>query len=129
MTSIIERNKVDKIPDIHDWEILGVNVNRFTHVAEICLHYPDKKNDALLRLYDVQKFFLSKMMLQNVILDVLLFETSDNSDYFTHCCQLLRIKPSEFDKNDKQNILYLEPSVGAELACSFARLEFLDIAH
>ena len=115
-----------QIPDLHDWEIFGISINRFNKTAEIILHFPDKGSDAILRLEGVQKFFLSGLMIQNVILDVLIFEKASNSDYFMRSCQLLRIKPSDFEQEVEQKILYVEPTVGAELACCFSHFKFVE---
>ena len=115
-----------QISDLHDWEIFGVNINRFNKTAEVILHLPDKGSDAILRLQGVQKFFLSGMMVQNVILDVLIFEESSNSDYFMRSCQLLKVKPSEFEQQVEHKILYIEPTVGTELACYFSHFKLIE---
>lgn len=117
-----------RIPTLHDWEILGINVSRFTKTAEIILYSPEKDANAVLRFNGVQRFFLSEMMFQNVILDVLLFDEVSDSDYFKRSCQLVGIKPSNFGQRKEFKLIYFEPSVGAELACYFSDFEFIEYA-
>lgn len=121
-----QNEKELQIQTLHDWEILGVNVSRFTRTAEITLYSPDQDAKKVLRFSGVQKFFLSEMMLQNVILDVILFDTVSDSDYFKRGCQLLEINASNFGKEKESMLIYVEPSVGAELACFFSEFEFID---
>jgi len=118
--------KKDQLPDLHDWEILGVRIDRFSRIAEITLHFPDEGRNAILRFYEVKKFFLSEMRIQNVILDMLLFDARSESDYFIRSCQLLGINPPDFDQQSGQKVLYIEPSVGVEMACCFSHFEYIE---
>ena len=123
--SDLNRNE-PQVPALHDWEILGVNVSRFTRTAEITLYLPDNDAKAVLQLNGVQRFFLSEMMFQNVILDVLLFDEVNDSNYFKRGCQLLGIRSSSFGQEKGLKLIYFEPAVGAELACSFSEFEFTE---
>ncbi|HHJ39741.1 MAG TPA: hypothetical protein ENJ86_09815 [Methylothermaceae bacterium] len=125
MMSAKKKNEL-QISTLHDWEILGVNVSRFTRTAEIILYLPDKDKKIILRFKGVQRFFLSEMMFQNVILDVLLFDKVSDSDYFKRGCELLEIKPPYFEQEKQFKLIYFEPSVGAELACYFSDFEFIE---
>ncbi len=120
--SMNDNNKV--LPELHDWEIIRVSSDRFNETIEINLHFPETDEYASLLLEGVKQFFLSGMMIQNVILDLLLFETKSNSDYFKYCCNLLNIDPSVFSEAAKTKIIYFEPSVGAELACCFTNFKY-----
>ncbi len=116
-----------QVPSLHDWEILGVNVSRFTRKAEIILYSPDKDTEAVLRLNGVQRFFLSEMMLQNVILDVQLFDEINDSDYLERGLRLLGMESFNFGQEKGLKLIYFEPSVGAELTCCFSEFEFIEI--
>lgn len=114
------------VSSLHDWEILGVNICRYTKIAELSLYFPGNDAKTVLRISGIRRFILSGMMLQNVILDVLLFDEVIDSDYFEHCCQLLDIESSIFEQENGLKLIYFEPSVGAELACCFSDYEFIE---
>ena len=112
------------LPDLHDWEIVKVATDRITLTVEIVLNLPETNEKAVLLLWGVSSFYLSGMLIQNVILDLLLFENDSESDYLKYCCSLLKITPSIFKTYSKNKIIYFEPSVGAEIACCFADYSF-----
>ena len=108
--------------NFHDWEIVGVSIDRNKATAEIFIVKPGT-NEGVSFLFDgVRKFYLSNMMIQNVILDLLLFEKASDSDYFGHCCSLLDIDASEYGNLFSGKMIYIEPSVGAEIACYYEEM-------
>ena len=114
------------LPDLHDWEIIEIALDRFKHTIKIVLMMPETNEKKTLLLRGVSKFFLTGMAIQNVILDLILFEEDSESAYFKHCCSVLKITPSTFANNENNKIIYFEPSVGAEIACCFTEHSFDD---
>lgn len=114
---------IEKLKKLHDWEIVAVSVDRKKFCLKIALAMPKTNEQTFLIFEGVSRFFLAGMTTQNVILDVLLFEEEDESDYFNHSISLLGIDGSDL-KNNKKKIVYFEPSVGAEMACFFSDLKF-----
>jgi hypothetical protein len=115
------------LPDLHDWEIKGILTDHHTQSVIIQLQFVktnERVETANLILKGVSHFHACEMMLQNVILDALVFETAVESNYFAYCKKVLHITNNFFNENNKVKILYLEPSVGVELACSFTEIEF-----
>jgi len=112
------------LPDLHDWEIIEIALDRFKHTIKFVLTMPATNEKKTLILQGVSKFFLTGMAIQNVILDLILFEEDSDSDYFKHCCSILKIAPSSFANNKSDKIIYFEPSVGAEIACCFTDYSF-----
>ena len=112
------------LPLLHDWEIVGVSIDGTNNTVNIFMNMPVTQEQGRLYLSGVSHLFISKMMMQNVILDVLLFDSAIDSDYFSHCCSLLNIDSSFFQGNTENKIIYFEPSVGAEIACCFKELSF-----
>ena len=117
------------LPNLHDWEIVEVAIDRFNHTVKIVLKMPATNEQKSLILRGVSRFYLSGMTIQNVILDLLLFEEAIESDYFEHCCSVLKIDASIFIDDSKNKILYFEPSVGAEIAICFKDFSFIDCAR
>lgn len=113
-----------ELPDMHDWEIEGVNADRFGNTVKIFLNIPANDEKSSLTLRGVKRFFLSNMAMQNVILDLLIFNEIEDSDYFGHCCRILKIESSIFRSEKNIKLIYFEPSVGAELACCFTDFNF-----
>lgn len=101
------------ITSMHDWEITGIVTDR--EKKQVQLHLKTFAGESVaLTLVGVKKLIVSGMTIQNVILDPLLFDKSTRSDDFFYCCRKLGISPLDFD-GGKSLILYLEPSVGAEI--------------
>lgn len=114
------------LPNLHDWEVVEIAVDRFRHTVKIVLKMPETNEQKSLFLRGVSRFYLSGMTMQNVILDLLLFENVSESDYFGHCCSILKIDSSIFVDDSKNKIIYFEPSIGAEIACCFTDYSFHD---
>jgi len=112
------------LPDIHDWEINAILTDHNAQSVIIQLRFPETDQTASMILKGVSHFHAGNMRLQNVILDVLVFETAVESDYFEYCKKVLHIGNDFFSENNPVQILYVEPSVGVELACSFTEIEF-----
>ena len=112
------------LTNLHDWELVEIAIDRFDQTVKIILKMPETNEQKSLFFHGVKKFYLSGMTIQNVILDVLLFEKANESDYFEHCCSVLNIDSSIFIDDSKNKIIYFEPSVGAELACCFTEYSF-----
>ncbi|HEW97547.1 MAG: hypothetical protein DRR16_27710 [Candidatus Parabeggiatoa sp. nov. 3] len=112
------------LPDLHDWEIKAILTDHNVQSVIIQLLFPETDETASITLKGVTHFQASEMMLQNVILDVLVFKSVVESDYFEHCKKVLDIRNDFFSENNNVKILYVEPSVGVELACSFTEIEF-----
>jgi len=111
--------------ELHDWEIACISSNRSNKVIKICLKMPQTSEEKILRLINVSHFYLNEMTIQNVILDVILFDKQHkNEDYFSHVCSVLKIKPTFFLEHPDSKIIYFEPSIGAELACCFSDYSF-----
>jgi len=108
--------------NFHDWEIVGVSIDRNQATAEIFIIKPETNESVSFRFEGVRKFYLSNMMIQNVILDLLIFEKASDSDYFGHCCSLLDIDASEYKNLSPGKMIYIEPSVGAEFACFYEEM-------
>ncbi|WP_020590762.1 hypothetical protein [Kiloniella laminariae] len=109
----------------HDWEITGLDINRENKTLAVKLWFPDTDEKVHLLLEGVSRFSCSGAMLQNVILDFLVFEKHSESNYLKYCYKVLDIDSSVFcthgsDENNK--ILFIEPSVGMELACCYQLL-------
>jgi hypothetical protein len=117
----------DLIPDLHDWEITGLDINREVKEIVIKLWFPDTDEKAQLLLEGVSRFSCSGVMLQNVILDFLVFEKNSESDYLKYCYKALNIDSSVFvirDSDENNKVLFIEPSVGMELACCYKSLTY-----
>ncbi|MEX2964344.1 hypothetical protein [Microbulbifer sp. TYP-18] len=104
-----------KLTELHDWEIRRIEVEHESKSAKLLLHYPVTNQNAIVNIDGIKRFFASGMMLQNVILDVLIFESYSSSDYLEHCKKLLNLNTATFDKGTV--VFYIEPSVGVEVAC------------
>lgn len=101
--------------DLHDWEIRSIDVNHEIKSLKLSLLEPVGNKNAILTCNEVKRFCATGMMLQNVILDVLIFEENIASDYFEHCKKMLNLKTVSFDSHPY--IIYIEPSVGIEVVC------------
>jgi len=108
--------------NFHDWEIVGVSIDRNQATAEIFIVKPETHEGVSFYFEGVRKFYLSNMMIQNVILDLLIFEKASESDYFGHCCSLLDIDTLEYENLYPGKMIYIEPSVGAEIACFYEEI-------
>ena len=111
--------------NLHDWELIEIAINRSCNTINIFLHMPKTSQLKFLSLEGVIQFYLSGMAMQNVILDSQLFEGPNESDYFKYCCSILKIDTSLVTEKRKK-VIYLEPSVGAEMACCFADYKIQD---
>ena len=122
-------NDSNKFPSLHDWEIVKVTIDRFSDKVALRFHEPTANRFSDLLFGGVNNIYLSGMTKQNVILDVMIFTKPDNSDYYVRCCELLKETSPFSDKNgvtDKdRKVIYIEPSVGAELVCSFTTMDFI----
>lgn len=117
----------DLKPDFHDWEITGLDIDRETKEVVIKLWFPDSGEKARLFLNGVSRLSCSGVMLQNVILDFLVFEKHSESDYLKFCYKTLSIDSSVFairDTDENNKVLFVEPSVGMELACCYRTLVY-----
>lgn len=112
-------SEILNLPDLHDWEINEVRVNHSLKTVD--LYLSDPINGQRIKLYfnGVKKLYISGMMIQNVILDFLMFDGDSSSEYFNYCKEMLGISEVESDFF----ILYIEPSVGMEVVCYFHYLE------
>jgi hypothetical protein len=104
---------------LHDCEIIGIFTDRNNNFVEITIAMIENDDRLCIILHNVSHFFMSHMLTQNVILDLLLFDSHSESDYFFHCCDILDIDPENFNFNKNTKIIYFEPSIGAEIACCF----------
>ena len=104
-----------KLTELHDWEIRRVEVEHESKSAKLHLYYPVTNKKAMVNLDGIRRFHASGMMLQNVILDVLIFESDSSSNYLDHCKKLLNLNTATFDNGAV--VFYIEPSVGVEIAC------------
>lgn len=123
-------NDSNTFPSLHDWEIVKVTIDRFSDKVALRFHEPTANRFFDLLLGGVSNIYLSGMTKQNVILDVMIFTKPDSSDYYVRCCKLLKETSPFSDKNgatDKgRKVIYIEPSVGAELVCSFTIMDFIE---
>ncbi|SEB19024.1 hypothetical protein [Marinobacterium iners] len=110
--------------DLHDWEIYGLDINRDDRKIIINIWFPDTGSKAQIILEGVSKFLFNGAMLQNVILDVLIFEEASSSDYFKYGCKILNIDSSFFDGKEGFKLIYIEPSVGVELSCLCKKITY-----
>lgn len=117
-----------RLPNLHDWEIVSLEINNCGEEVVIGLFYPGSESRAQLVLGGVTHFVCSELRLQNVILDMMLFERNLDSDYLDYCYEVLDINCSVFDQNtilETSKIVFLESSVGAELACCCKFFDFM----
>ncbi|RFA30102.1 hypothetical protein CAI21_07835 [Alkalilimnicola ehrlichii] len=111
-------------PDLHDWEIVSVEVDRDGGVVSIDLCSEGRVEEGVLRFQGVKEFYLSGMRMQNVILDFVLFDTDVISEDFSRCCRLLGLDRLPVAVLHGDVMVYIEPSVGAELACRASSVSF-----
>ena len=112
------------LPDLHDWEITGVFVDRYESTVEITFISPERDKFSMLLLEGVTEYYLSNMIMQNVILDVMVFEENKDSVYLQHCYSILGLDEALFELGESNKIIYFEPSVGVEIACNYTRLHY-----
>jgi len=100
---------------LHDWEIISVSTDLIKKMLTIEVIQPEEKLYKKINFIDVFEFYLSKMRMQNVILDVMILKKNSNSDYYDYCLKLLNIEKLKVPSNF--SLIYFEPSVGVEIAC------------
>ena len=83
--------KLNKFKNLHDWEIINIATYFKIKTIKITIKHPEKDEFLILEFYDVLEIYISKMKLQNVILDVLVFEDSCDNEYFKYCLKILNI--------------------------------------
>lgn len=105
--------------DLHDWEIVGINISRHPKEVLIELELPEENKKILLTLKKVNSFFCSEFKLQNVILDCMIFEKHSISEYFRNGLDILGVNSEVFNESSKIKLVYFEPSNGALLICLF----------
>jgi len=113
-------NNNQRLHFLHDWEITCICTDRINNSVELYITNPDSNEKVLIIFHNVKSFYMSEMLMQNVILDVLLFEQIETSDYYIHCCKVLNIEHELLRLYHDNKIIYFEPSVGAEIACCFS---------
>lgn len=116
-----------QLAHLHDAEIFGVYIDRVNKTLILDLKLIDEEmySSKKLELSGVDDFYCTDFSYQNVILDVLIFNKADSSSYYSFCKNKLNIADDYFD-NGKHCILYIEPSTGAELACTFTNFKISD---
>ena len=110
-----------EVTDLHDWEIRSIHIDRESKTVSIGICFPPENRDIVLKLDGVRRFYASEMMLQNVILDVQIFSSDVESAYLVHCKKVLHLK--DFPSTDGLQVIYIEPSVGIEVACYCESIE------
>lgn len=112
--------------DLHDWEVVGIEINKkLTDEIYLKLENLELQKKITLILRGVTKFYASDMMVQNVILDVMLYTENEESSYFKFCREKLALNSNFFNENPDKKILYIEPSVGVEVASVIESFEIL----
>ena len=93
--------------------------------ANLTAYHPGTNKRATVKIDGVKRFHASGMMMQNVILDALIFESEVSCNYLDHCKKLLNLHTDTFDNNTL--VFYIEPSVGIEIACSCGSVDVIEI--
>ena len=114
-----------KLIELHDWEIKRIEAEHESKSAKLHLYYPVTNKKAIVSIDGIKRFYASGMMLQNVILDVLIFESDSSSDYLDHCKKLLNLNTATLDKGAV--VFYIEPSVGVEIACLCSHVDVTEL--
>ena len=107
--------KLIEFEKLHDWEIVNISTNLSNKLLIIEIIHPENGESKKIEFIDVFEMNISKVKLQNVILDVIIFEESCDSDYFKYCSKILNI--NDLTIFSEYCLIYFEPSVGAEIAC------------
>lgn len=107
--------KLIEFEKLHDWEVVNISTNRSKKLLTIEIIHPENCESKKIEFIDVFEMYISKIKLQNVILDVIVFEESCDSDYFKYCSKILNI--TDFTIFPEYCLIYFEPSVGAEIIC------------
>jgi hypothetical protein len=111
----------DRLPELHDWEITSLSVDRFEDRASIVLVSPERQV-CTISLGGVTNVFASDFKMQNVVYDVMLLDVSDQSDAAVQCRKLLDMEQRGVDKDVM--LLLVEPSWGCEFAAAFTTISW-----
>ncbi len=105
------------LDSIHDFSITAIGVENiekiFVHLLD---EYTKKKYELVIN--GVRKVAVDGFGLQNVVLDLKVFYSFDQSFEFRRSCHLLGLAyagPEYFPEGD--SMVFIEASVGAEIAC------------
>ena len=102
--------------DLHDYEIVGVEVNRANRALAITLLSPNSFEKRTLQIDNVHKLFVDGMRMQNVILELEVFTSANSSHRYRRACELLDIASDDSVNFASSQMVMIEASVGAEIA-------------
>lgn len=112
----------DLLPVLHDWEITSLSVDRLEHRASLVLVSMPEQQVCMISLDRVTHVFASDFTMQNVVLDVILLDASDQSDAAVQCRELLGMEQRDVGKGVM--LLHIEPSWGCEFAAAFTTISW-----
>jgi len=118
-----EMNNVSLSQSLHDFEIVSIETNRKNRCVIIGLIDYSANKSLRLILNGVKIIYCAGLSMQNVILDAQIFIKQEKSEYYEFCREKLGLNDSFFEENPNLAVLYLEPSVGLELACIFSEIK------
>ncbi len=107
---------------LHDCEVVSISTDRRKrHVVINLIDHTGTKN-IRMTLDGVHKMYCTGLSMQNVILDAQIFMKKEKSEYYDFCQETLGLSNNFFEEHPNLAVLYLEPSVGLELACIFSEI-------
>lgn len=104
--------------DLHDYSIIGIELECDRTMIRLTLVDPKGVRVSELQVRKVERLFVDGFSLQNVVLDAKMFVEPEDSFEYRRACELLDLELS--DKmllNNSRALLFIEASVGAEVAC------------
>lgn len=102
--------------DLHDYEIVSVESDRFHKALSLVLLSPDGSEKWILEIAKVRKLFVDGMQMQNVIFELEVFTHANSSHRYLRACELLDIASDGDIDFDSVQLVMIEASVGAEIA-------------
>lgn len=103
--------------NFHDFSIFGIRLSQGGCNLTISMRDPQDVSACELMIENVAQLFIDGFTLQNVVLDIKVFRERVPSFEYGRACELLGLDPREFSVPPTQVMLFVEASVGAELAC------------
>ncbi len=99
--------------NFHDFEVISMQACAESMRLSIRLAEPDTGSEIEIQLKGVSHLHIGNWSVQNVVMNAYVFDGTSREDTFGRACELLDVDPS---KLEGRRLLYLDPSIGAEIA-------------
>ena len=108
--------------DLHDYCITGLQIDTGSRDVTLSLTDPSGSKAGELRLSNIISLFVDGFGLQNIILDTRIFSKPEDSFEYRRACELLDLdRASNEVLSGTKTLIFIEASVGAEVACLLSK--------